>query len=101
MTGDRGSSKNWLTYSSPSSNDLVSGYRCRVIRSAKECDQFFTEKRSQPVSVVGMDCEYVSHKPTSLLQLAFPDKECVLVCLNKIKHIPESLALFLTDQRLV
>ena len=87
--------------SSSRSNDLTSGYVCRIIKSAESCDEFFTERMFKPVAVVGMDCEYVGDKPTSLLQLAFPDKRCVLVCLNKIKDIPESLESFLTDQTLV
>ena len=97
--------KNWQLFSTTASNhndnDLVSGYKCQVIETTKKCNRFFAARRSRPVSVVGLDCESVNDKPIALLQLAFPDKECALVRLNKIHHIPNSLALFLKDQRLV
>lgn len=49
--------------------------------------------------VAGLDCEWVNQNSVALLQLAFPNKVCVLVRLNKVRHITPSLAAFLKDQR--
>ena len=64
------------------------------------------------VMAVGMDCEWNSNSggrkekspsslPVALLQLAFPNRQCLLVRLSKIGSVPPKLAQLLADKRLV
>ena len=70
-----------------------------VIQDVTECEAFFAEKKSLSFKVAGFDCEWTNGRHVSLLQLAFPNKECVLVRLSHINHIPRSLTEFLIDAR--
>ena len=51
------------------------------------------------IKMAGLDCEWVVRRPVALLQLAFPNKECALLRLSHIGHIPPTLADFLEDHR--
>ena len=103
-------SRNWFSTSFSTNSvsnhvyvhNLASSYKFHVIETTKTCDRFFAVRRSRPYSVVGLDCWTANNNQVvGLLQLAFPDKECALVCLNKLGHIPGSLGSFLKDKRSV
>lgn len=86
----------------------ISEYKVIVLDEEAQCEAFFKDKMTQQVHFVGLDCEWVSsqipstngYHPVALLQLAFLDKECVLVRLSKIGKITDSLVQLLTNKRL-
>ena len=80
---------------------VIRSYKVHVLEAADQCEKFFAKRRTLSISVAGLDCEWVGRRPVALLQLAFPNKECVLVRLNKIGCITPSLSAILNDQRSV
>lgn len=87
----------------PNSFD-ISQYRVSVVEDAQTCEEYLATRVPNPLSVVGLDCEW---KPTAegrtvtvaLLQLAFPNGECMLVRLSKTREVTPRLAEILRDKR--
>ena len=80
----------------------LSGYSIAVAETSQACDDFFLqEKVPRPLKIVGLDCEWTSEGefPVALLQLAFPNRECLLVRLCKISQIPPVLVEIMEDKR--
>ena len=82
----------------------ISQYRVSVVEDAQACEEYLATRLPNPLRVVGLDCEW---KPTTvgrtvavaLLQLAFPNGECVLVRLCKTGEVTPRLAEILRDRR--
>ena len=86
----------------------ISDYTVHVFEDDYECEDYFSCKIEESYHFLGLDCEWVSYprqdKETpvcavALLQLAFPNKECALIRLCKIRKVTPSLAKILQDRR--
>ncbi len=85
----------------------VSGYRIEVVEADEMCEAYLQDRSPSQPLVVGLDCEWCSgnqrpgspNVPVALLQLAFPDGECLLVRLCKIRKVTPALEKLLTDKR--
>lgn len=82
----------------------VSEYRISVVEDAQTCEEYLATRLPNPLKVIGLDCEWRAQQlggsvPVALLQLAFPNRECVLVRLSKIRELTPKLAEILKDRR--
>ena len=82
-------------------NLALADYHIEVVETAHACDEFLATRVSKTPKIIGLDCEWRSESdiPVALLQLAFPNKECLLVQLCKMREIPPKLAEILADKR--
>ena len=79
----------------------LSDYSIVVAETSQACEEFLQEKVPRPLKIVGLDCEWTSEGefPVALLQLAFPNRECLLLRLCKTSEIPPALIEILEDRR--
>ena len=82
----------------------VSNYHIEVVETAEACEEYLSTKIPSPLSFVGLDCEWCNEQrgsgiPVALLQLAFPNKECLLVRLCKMGDLTPTLTEILEDKR--
>ena len=83
----------------------IRDYKIYVLDNEKDCEAYFSQKTESKIQFIGIDCEWVNsseqshHYLVALLQLAFPNKECALIRLDKIEKITASLAKLLSNRR--
>lgn len=92
----------------PPLNDPL--YHVTVVDTADECEAYLVNRGLCQPLVLGLDCEWCNRPrrsdvdslqdiPVALLQLAFPNGECLLVRLCKIRKVTPTLERLLTDKR--
>ena len=81
----------------------IGDFKVTVLNTAPSCEQYLECCLSTPPKAIGLDCEWGGARgvPVALLQLAFPNKECVLVHLSEVGSVVPKLAEILSDRRSV
>lgn len=81
-------------------------FEITVVNTVAECEEYFRSQVASPPTAVGLDCEWgcgVPDRPplfpVALLQLAFPDRKCVLVRLINMRSLTAKLEQLLKNQR--
>ena len=76
-------------------------FKITVLNTASSCEQHLACCLATPPRVIGLDCEWGGARdlPVALLQLAFPNNECVLVHLSEVGSVVPKLAEILSDRR--
>ena len=85
---------------------LLIKYDITVVDTEYDCERFLSEKVPHAPVIIGLDCEWVNREgvisaPVALLQLSFPNGQCLLARVFKMTSLGPHLTDLLTDKRSV
>ena len=84
--------------------ELLTSYDITLVDSENDCEHFLSERVPHAPVIIGLDCEWVnrdgvSSAPVALLQLAFPNGQCLLVRVFRMTALGPLLTELLTNRR--
>ena len=82
---------------------LLSSYDITLVDGELDCELFLSERIPPSPSIIGLDCEWVNRDgvdsaPVALLQLAFPNGQCLLVRVFRMATLGPRLTDLLTNR---
>lgn len=85
--------------------ELLTKYDITLVDNEYECERFLSERVPRAPVIIGLDCEWVNREgvtsaPVALLQLSFPNGQCLLARVFRMSALGPRLADLLTDKRL-
>ena len=85
-------------------SQLLTRYDITLVDTEHDCEQFLAEKVPHTPVIIGLDCEWVNREgvssaPVALLQLSFPNGQCLLARVFKMTTLGPCLTDLLTNKR--
>ena len=85
-------------------HELLTKYDITLVNNEHECERFLSERVPRAPAIIGLDCEWVNREgvnsaPVALLQLSFPNGQCLLARVFRMSSLGPRLTDLLTDKR--